>query len=211
MLVALLFGLAIGFLGSIPIAGPIAALVVEKGLEGRYRSGAFIALGGALPEGAYAYLACWGFSTFLVEYAWIELVARAAAAVLMVGLAIKFLRYRTKSGEPQPDTHEGRSFGLGFTITALNPTLIATWTAATTTLYAVRPVRLGPLEALGFATGATVGVIGWFLLLLGLMRRYRDRFQAATLDRAIRGVGWLLLIGAAWFAWQFVAGLLARP
>ncbi len=210
MLPAILFGLAIGFIGSIPIAGPVAALVVERGLEGRFRGGAYIALGGALPEGGYAYLACWGFSTFLVEYAWIELTARGAAALLMVGLGIKFLRYRSKAAEAARSEREsGRgAFALGFSITALNPTLIATWTAATTTLCAIRPVRLGATESLGFAGGATVGVIGWFLLLLGLMRRYRDRFQQATLERAIRGIGGFLLLGAAWFAWRFVSGLI---
>jgi threonine/homoserine/homoserine lactone efflux protein len=210
VLVALLIGLAVGFLGSVPVAGPIAALVVERGLSGRFRSGAYVALGGALPEAAYAYLACWGFSTFLLEYAWIEIASRGAAAVLLVGLGVTFARYRSKAaGETKRDGDGAfRNFWIGFTITALNPTLIATWTAATTTLYAIWPVRLGVPEAAAFAGGAMVGILAWFMLLLVLMRRYRSRFRKETLDRAIRVVGVFLLVLATWFAWRFVSALL---
>ena len=46
MLLAALIGLALGFFGSVPVAGPIAALVVSRGVQSRFRSGVFIALGG---------------------------------------------------------------------------------------------------------------------------------------------------------------------
>lgn len=206
MLFALLIGLAFGFVGSVPVAGPIAALVVRRGLEGRFRSGAYVAIGAALPEAGYAYLAFWGFSTFLARYTWIEPVSRGAAALILAALAITFIRYRPKE---QVESREGsgdalRSFWLGFTITALNPTLIATWTAATTTLYSVRAVALAPRDALAFATGAGVGIALWFLVLLALMKRFHGRFRQDTLGRIVRGFGWFLVALAAWFTWRFV-------
>jgi threonine/homoserine/homoserine lactone efflux protein len=207
---ALLIGLAFGFFGSVPVAGPIAALIVQRGLAGRYRSGVFIALGAAIPEGAFAYLAFWGFSTFLSKYPWIDTVARGAAMVLLLLLAIAFSRQETK---PPEVTEKGsdeahKSFWLGFTITALNPTLIATWTAAATTLASMRDVPLSPREAAVFAVGAVVGIVGWFLSLLGLMRRYRSKFKPESLDRAVRIMGFTLFGLAAYFAWRFVDALL---
>jgi threonine/homoserine/homoserine lactone efflux protein len=207
VLFALLIGLAFGFLGSVPVAGPIAAIVVRRGLEARFRSGAFVAIGAALPEAGYAYLAFWGFSTFLAQYAWIEPVSRGAAAVILVVLAVTFMRYQPR-GDVTAREGSGdaiRSFWLGFTITALNPTLIATWTAATTTLYSVRAVALAPRDALAFATGAAVGIVAWFMVLLALMKRFRGRFRQETLGRVVRGFGWFLAALAAWFVWRFAA------
>ncbi len=209
MIFALLIGVAFGFFGSVPIAGPIAALVVQRGIAGRFRSGAYIALGAALPEGGFAYLAFWGFSTFLAKYAWIDPVARGGAACILVALAVAFSRQRSK---PEQIAETGsddaqKSFWLGFTITALNPTLIATWTAAATTLASVRAAPLSPREAIFFAFGAMVGVVGWFLALIGLMKRYRAKFEPATLDRSVRVMGYALFVLAAWFVWRFIDAL----
>lgn len=209
VLFALLLGLAMGFLGSVPVAGPIAAIIVRKGLEGRFKSGAWVAVGGALPEAGYAYLAFWGFSTFLAQYAWIELVSRGAAAAILIVLALAFMRYRTRAEEvDRPGSSDAlKSFWVGFTITALNPTLIATWTAATTTLYSIRTVHFSPRDALAFALGAAVGIVAWFFVLLGLMRRFRDRFSQTTLDRVVRGFGWFLLATSGYFVWRFIDAL----
>ncbi len=72
MLSALLAGFLFGFIGSMPVAGPIAGLVLSRGLQGRFASGANIAVGAALAEAAYACLAFWGFSTLLADHGWID-------------------------------------------------------------------------------------------------------------------------------------------
>jgi hypothetical protein len=56
VLVTALLGLAFGFVGSIPVAGPISALVLYRGLDRRYKAATFIGVGGAVAEGAYAFL-----------------------------------------------------------------------------------------------------------------------------------------------------------
>ena len=48
MLTAALIGFCFGFFGSIPVAGPIAALVLKRGLTGRFRSAALVGAGGAI-------------------------------------------------------------------------------------------------------------------------------------------------------------------
>ncbi|MBI4954668.1 MAG: LysE family transporter [Myxococcales bacterium] len=211
MLLAALIGLAFGFIGSIPVAGPIAALVFERGLVGRFRSGVFISLGAAVAEGAYAFLAFWGFSTYLKDYPIIEPISRAVAAAILVGLGIMFARYRSKpdEGSVRKSDSAATSFALGLSITALNPTFIATWTAVVTMLYSTG-VDLSRAQAVPFSLGSVLGIVGWFATLLGLIRRYRDRFTRATLDKIVRGIGWFLLVCAVYFAVQFVRYVVAH-
>ncbi len=206
MLIAILLGFLFGWFGSVPVAGPIAALVVTRGMQGRFRAGAFIALGGGLVEAAYAFLAFLGFSTFLTDYPLVIPISRGVAAVVLLILGITFARPQAeqkKSDIPPRDSALG-SFLLGAWICAVNPTLIATWAAVVTTIYSIELVDLQSSQALPFALGACVGIAGWFLTLLWIIRRYRERFSPKVLARVIRGIGFALLVVAAWFAWRFV-------
>ncbi|HEX4351981.1 MAG TPA: LysE family transporter, partial [Polyangiales bacterium] len=154
MVAAALLGFCFGYIGSMPVAGPIAVLVFGRGLEDRTRNGLYLASGAAIAESVYAYLAFWGFSAFLVQHRWIEPTSRVAAAVILTLLGVHF--YRRKPPMPvegealveKPRGGNKRSFFLGFTITALNPTLLATWTAAVTTIYSLDIVSFDSAEAL---------------------------------------------------------------
>ncbi len=206
MLLALLIGFAFGFFGSIPVAGPVAALVLKHGMTGRAKSGAWVGLGCAAAEALYAFVAVWGFATYLAEYPWIEPTSRAVAALILGALAVVFLRYRSpKASEDRaPVESPLKSLSVGFSVTLLNPTLIATWTGATTTLYSTGLVELSARSAPWFAAGAFAGISGWFAGLSYLLHRVSGNFRTATIDRAVRGVGVVLLLLAAWFAWRFI-------
>lgn len=210
MLLAALLGFTFGFVGSIPVAGPISALVFSRGLQGRYRSGVFIAAGGGVAEAAYAFLAFWGFSAYLTRYAFIVPTSRALAAIILTGLGISFIRSRNmqESNRTARADTGWASFALGLTITALNPTLIATWTAAVTTLYSTQLLSFSTGQAVPFASGTMVGIAGWFLVLLWLLRTYKGRFTVATLHKIVRAVGVLLVGTALWFFVRFVQYLL---
>ena len=99
-------------------------------------------------------------------------------------------------------------FVLGFSIVALNPTLIATWTAAATTLFSTGLVEFAPDQALPFSLAACGGIVTWFAVLIKLVRRYRDRFRVETLTTIIRLMGWFLIAIGLWFVWSFVDWLL---
>lgn len=206
MLIALLLGFAFGWVGSIPVAGPIAALVVTRGIQGRFRSGAFIALGAALAEAGYACLAFWGFSTLLTRYPIVMPISRAAAAGVLAVLGVMFLRQReeTPASERELKDEAWASFALGAWISLVNPTLIATWTAVVTAVYSSELVELSGWMAVPFALGVCLGIAGWFLTLLGLIRRYRGRFSPKVLARLVRIIGAGLLGLAGWFGWRFV-------
>ena len=208
MLIAALLGFAFGWIGSVPVAGPISALVVTRGIQGRFRAAAWIAVGGGLAEAVYAFLAVWGFSTFLAQYPIIDPISRAGGAVVMTVLGITFIRKKTS--DASGSQHELRdsawgNFVLGAWICAINPTLIATWSAVATSLHGSGAVELNdPSMAYPFAAGCCLGITGWFLTLVVLIRRYRDRFSHVTLTKFVRVIGWLLLALAMWFGYRTV-------
>ena len=204
MLVTALVGFLFGFIGSMPVAGPIAVLVFTRGVEGRYRSGLFIAIGAALSEQIYAFLAFWGFSTFLADYPWIVPVSRALAALVLLSLGIVLARHRAAEPDASPKERVGGSFLVGFTISALNPTFLATWTAATATLFSTGLVTFSPWLAAPFALAGAAGIILWFALLVALLRRYRGRFRQETLTKVVRVMGYFLIGVSGVVAVEFV-------
>ena len=209
MALAALVGFLFGFLGSVPVAGPIAVLVFSRGVDGRHRSGMSIAVGGALAEGIFACLAFWGFAEFLARYPVMEPISRVLAVVVLTILGVTFLR-RKVTTHLHSDRKEGwgGGFMLGFSITALNPTLIATWAFATSTLFSTNLVEFTPIMTLPFGGGAIVGIVAWFTVLLQLVRKYRERFSEHTLNRVIQVMGVFVLVVAAGFAVMLVHGLL---
>jgi threonine/homoserine/homoserine lactone efflux protein len=208
MLIAAIIGFLFGFIGSMPVAGPIAALVFSRGIEGRFRSGLGVAAGGALAEGIYACLAFWGFAELLAQYPVMIHISRGVAVVVLTALGIMFLKRKPRRREaPRKREGWGGSLALGFTITALNPTLIATWSAAATTLFSTGLVAFRSTLALPFGLSAVAGIVAWFSLLLWLVRRYRGRFSDRTLNRLIRVMGVFLLGVAVYFVVLLVRGL----
>jgi threonine/homoserine/homoserine lactone efflux protein len=207
MLIALLLGFVFGFIGSMPVAGPVAILVFGRGLQNRARSGVYLAAGSAVAESVYAYLAFWGFSALLKQYPWIEPVSRALAAVILTALGLRFALARQQperaTEQPLPNVGNKRSFLLGITITTLNPTLMVTWGMAVTTLHSFDLVSFDAKRALPFSIGVWLGICGWFTVLLLLLARFKDRFHRSTLDRAVRAMGGLLTMLGLVFAVRF--------
>ena len=203
MIIAALIGFLFGFVGSMPVAGPIAALVFTRALQGRTRSGMHIAIGGAVAEAIYAALAFWGFAELLVEYPWVRQASNVTAAVILSALGVIFIRHETTEPRETADAERpGSGLLLGFTITLLNPTLIVTWAAAAATLLSTGLVQFEARHALPFSLGAMAGIVLWFATLLRLVTHFRDRFSYAALARVIRAMGWGLIVIATWFAWQ---------
>jgi threonine/homoserine/homoserine lactone efflux protein len=192
---ALIIGLILGFLGSMPIAGPTAAIVASRGLENRASSGLAISIGSAVGEAIYAFAAFWGITALMGRFPFILPASRLFGCVIIVGLGIYFVARRAS---PPPDNHDEakglRNVLLGFTIAIVNPTLIVTWTAAVGIGHATGLLRASANDAFPFALGAGAGIVGWFATLLWALGHFRARLQATTLDRVIRGMGVVLIV-----------------
>lgn len=201
MVVAVLVGFAFGFIGSMPVAGPIALLVLRLGLNQDARHARSVAIGGAVAEGIYSLLAFWGLSTVLDRYPRILPASRIVGAALCLGLGIVLLLHRPKPGPPagQSERRKGgtkRSLLGGFLLTALNPTLLVTWTAALAALHSTGLVTLSPERAVPFALAVFLGIVAWFSTLLSLVRRFKGRWSPASVEWLIKGMGALLVVAA---------------
>ena len=204
MVTVMLFGFLFGFAGSMPPMGPISVLVISRSIEGRFRSGFSIGVGAAVAEAAYAALAFWGFSALLARYAWVVPVSHIVAALLLTALGLTLLLRRRLVQAAEPRERSAGNLLLGFTISALNPTFLATWTAAMTVLYSTELVELSPVHAIPFALAVLAGIVSWWVVLVVLLRKYRGRFRPTTLAGAMRVMGVLLVVMGLWFAWDFL-------
>src|SRR5262245_24321492 len=126
MLLALIIGAVLGFIGSMPVAGPIAVLVVTRGLGTSSRGAAArIAAGAALVESIYAFLAFWGLGAVLHRFPMIAPASRLLGAGLLITVGVYLLRRGATTPQDPPaeapvasDNRGGLL--LGMTITALN-------------------------------------------------------------------------------------------
>jgi threonine/homoserine/homoserine lactone efflux protein len=206
MLTVTIAGLLFGFFGSMPLAGPISVLVFSRGVQGRFKTGFFTSLGASVAESIYAFAAFWGLSAILEEFPAIEPWSRGLAAILLTYVGITLMREKGLAAAQEGRERKRHAVLVGFLVTALNPTLLATWTAATTTLLASGWVPFKPSYAWFFAAGVLVGDIAWYSLLLRMTGLYRSRVGMKALVTTIRVTGGFLVVLGAYFAWLVVAG-----
>lgn len=198
---AALLGVLLGFIGSMPVAGPIALLVVRKGLKGRYDEGAAVALGASVPEAVYCGMALLGFDFLFERYPVVSSASQVIGAIMLLMLGFAFALMKPTDAEQDLELPKRNAkaapFITGFTVAALNPTLIATWSGVAAVLYAT----VGPfsdLEKLFFPVGVGLGNFLWFAVLLSLMQRHSARFSPAGVTRIIRVIGVVVIAFGVW-------------
>jgi threonine/homoserine/homoserine lactone efflux protein len=206
-LTALVLGFGMSFVGTMPVAGPVSLLVLARGLDGRHRGGLLLALGGALGEGGYAALAWLGVGALMARFPVVLQASRVPAAAILVGLGLAFVLRRAPVPAPAPAADRGGgSFALGLTVAAVNPTYLATWSAAVAVVHAAGAAA-SVWVAPAFAAGVAGGTLAWFWLMLLLVRRHRGRFRPETIGAALRVTGAAMVALGVWFAVVFVRDL----
>ncbi len=208
---ALLFGLLLGFLGSMPIAGPTAAVVISKGLDNEGHAGLCVGVGSAIAEAIYAFVAFWGLAALLSRLPHLVAVSRLVACSILAALGVYFVTRRRRSASPalasRPPTSP-RSALLGFTMTAVNPTLLLSWSAAIGIAHSTGLLRVDASNAFPFAVGVGVGIASWYALLGWLLARFRKRVTPVVLRRVTCGMGvFLILLGVGFGVRVLTAGL----
>jgi threonine/homoserine/homoserine lactone efflux protein len=211
VLAALLVAFVLSFVASMPIAGPIAVIVVSKGLSGQARVGLFIAIGAAVAEAGYAGLAFLGITAMIERFPLLLPISRLIGCAILLALGVYFVARTPKQrddepapGEPAKGTDPPRrtdlgSAALGFSITAVNPTLIVTWTGAVSAVHAAKLLRVHELDALPFAVGVLAGIISWFALFLVLLGRFKRKLDPSSIERVIKGMGLVLIVAGIGF------------
>jgi threonine/homoserine/homoserine lactone efflux protein len=203
VLVVSLIAFVLGFVGSMPLAGPISVMVVSRGVTGYFREALLLALGASLAEGLYAGGAFWGFSALLARYALAIPISHAVTSVVLIAVGIHFLRWKpTEEVEGAVAKRgAGRSaFALGFTASIVNPTLLITWSAVTTAIYSRQIVHMTGLMAIPFGVAAAAGIAAWNVVIVAILKRYRHKFPKRAIQWVIRGMGAVLILIALWSA-----------
>ena len=203
MLTAVAIGFAAGVIGSIPVAGAVSVLVMERGLAGRVRRGLLLAGGAALAEGLWCLAARLGVGTILARWPLTAGVADVVGVVVLLAVGTWFLvvgRRRTAdvlaTAEPAPAAPR-RDFGLGFVLVAANPAVLFNWMAALAVIvgFGLRPLA-GPPGS--FSLGVVLGVWAWFAVLLLILDRLRGRIPAAARAHVLTVMGGLLMVLGIW-------------
>jgi threonine/homoserine/homoserine lactone efflux protein len=203
LLAICVLAMAFGFVGSMPLAGPIAILAVSRATQKKYGDAFRIGMGAAVAEGVYAGLAFWGYTTFLARHAIVVPISHGATALVLVGIGIRFVAWKPTQGTKRTLNRAGTAL-LGFSVSAINPTLLLTWSAAVAFLYS-KGLREPPaLYAVPFGLSAAAGIGSWFVALTALLKRYGGKLPTAALTWTVRGMGLVLVGLGLWSGVQLV-------
>jgi threonine/homoserine/homoserine lactone efflux protein len=195
--------LAFGFVGSMPIAGPVSVMVLSRSARRRFDEALHIGLGAAVAEAIYAGLAFFGYTTFLARDELVVPISHAVTAVVLMALGGVFLFF---SPNEKKDTRENKTgtFLLGFSVSAVNPTLLVTWGAATAFLFSRGLGETSALAAVPFGLCAGAGVGAWFALFVVVLRKYEGKLPRKVLTWIVRLLGLALVGLGVWSAVQLV-------
>ncbi len=192
-------GFGMGFLGSIPLAGPVALLVMTKGLSREFYRAGFIACGASLAEGIMAACAFAGVGIIYERFPDMERVFQWLGTAVLVGVGAWFwIRglSRSSPAEPQPERQEGgmSAFLIGFGLVIGNLGMIGTWGAAIAAIETTGILSPGSGHAVAFGLGVCAGVFSWFLLLLKLICKYGDIIADSALNILVKVIGCVLCV-----------------
>jgi threonine/homoserine/homoserine lactone efflux protein len=145
-------GLIVGFVFSMPIAGPISILITSNALKGKIRYCNLAALGASVADFVYVFCAVFGLTRF---YSFLK---PAIPYVLLVGMLFLFYLGHTISTTRIDMNHlheekgstklkkQRSGFVSGFLINFLNPTLFFGWLTSSF-------IVISLVSSLGFNTG----------------------------------------------------------
>jgi threonine/homoserine/homoserine lactone efflux protein len=199
LLVALGLGAGLALAGSIPMTGPLALLVIDRIITGQRRAALWIALAGALVEGVIAAAVATLLPQVLRHSEAIVMRARLSGALVIFAIGMT-LAIRPELLDSIKTDRKRQSFAAGFLTTALNPTLLATWTVTVTALHANGLLEGTDGTGIAFGLGAGAGALAWFVFLLLLARRSRLTGLNKHRKGFGRGIGIVLaVLGAGLF------------
>jgi threonine/homoserine/homoserine lactone efflux protein len=199
-------GFGIAFVGSMPMSGPVAVLFMARILNAERATAFLVALGGSVVEAGYA-LGVASLLPHLVGRTQAVVVASLALGSVVVTTLGVVLIARPNLIHATTETSARRGFMRGALSSLLNPTLLATWTVAVSTLYANGWLSKHFSSAAGFALGVGLGSLAWFGILLAITKARRVRVTPALRTKLLRAMGCLLVLSGIFLAVRFVVAL----
>jgi threonine/homoserine/homoserine lactone efflux protein len=146
-----LVGLLVGFIFSMPIAGPISILITSKALDGKVRYCNLAALGASVADFIYVFCAVFGLTKFysFLKPAIPYMLFVGMIFLLVLGYKISKTRIDLKhindNNKLPQIKKEMNGFLAGFLLNFLNPTLFFGWLTSSF-------IVISLLSSLGFST-----------------------------------------------------------
>ena len=130
---------------------------------------------------------------------WIQVVG--AILLLVLGGYFLFAKF---SDEPTTTTPSRWGDWSGMLISALNPSLILTWSALVAIAIATTSIDPTIPQKLLFASGVGVGIALGYVTLITTMRQWGEALNASVIRTIIRVVGAGFIAGSVWNIVQLV-------
>jgi threonine/homoserine/homoserine lactone efflux protein len=146
-------GLIVGFIFSMPIAGPISILITSKALKGEMKYCTLATIGASFADFIYVFIAVFGLTKLYSLYKPIIPYVLLGGAVFLLYIGFKIVKTKLDldnidsiSQHPKKKIKERGGFWTGFMLNFLNPTLFIGW--LTSSFFVISMVA-----SLGFNTG----------------------------------------------------------
>jgi threonine/homoserine/homoserine lactone efflux protein len=177
-MIALIIGLAVGFLMCIPV-GPINVWVVNTFLKHNFRSAFSIALGGSAMDFTYFMVVLTGLSFFTFSHQ-TSITLKIVGVLFLFIFGLKELLSKAKlidenevADKKKP--HASSYFLLGVLIYTSNPTLIATMSGLAAVIKSWHAFSFNFINYFFLSLGVALGSAGWFFFMLKMVERYQNR------------------------------------
>jgi len=213
LLIALVTGLAAGFLVSMPI-GPINITIINEGAQRGFLRAWMVGLGAVTMDVIYCSVGLAGFSG-LFEGKKVRALMELMSFMLVTFLGFKYLLMRsvkTTSHTAQvieEHLHPHTAYMTGLVRVLGNPAALLLWVTLSATFVAHEWVDPFLLSKVLCVVGVAIGATSWFTLISYAVSRSHKQFSDKTLLRLSQGSGALLLSAAVFIAGRLVL-MLAR-
>jgi L-lysine exporter family protein LysE/ArgO len=186
MLLALLRGLVVGFVGGIPV-GPVNAAVIDTAMRKCVRRALAIGVGGAFVDFLYSQIAVMGLSSLLSGQPSLATAFLGIGGIVLVVLGVKTTAAPPIDDvSPPPPADKGAllsSFLSGVLLTVANPACLVSWVLLAGTVLQ----GLGRFEVFVAGIGIFAGTSVWFALIAWLAAKGRVKLgpRAAWVTRTV--------------------------
>jgi len=133
-------------------------------------------------------------------------LSRAVTAIVLAAIGVRFVFWRPTADRDVRENKAGTAL-LGFSVSAINPTLLLTWSAAVAALYSHGLEEAPAIYAIPFGLCAAAGIAAWFVTLAALFKKYGGKLPQAALTWIIRSMGLVLVVLALWSGVKLVRSL----
>jgi threonine/homoserine/homoserine lactone efflux protein len=186
-------GALLGFLVSVPPAGPAVLMVLHRALQGESWRGFLLGLGTTAANLPYIALGALGYGAVLERFPRLSAGFDLLGALVLVLIAVHQLRSPVEIGAP---TGSGARNDIvtGFVLGITNPTRLFTW-AMVAAIVSEPEVALDGSRLAAWTLAVAVGQVAWWATLLTAWRQWGHRVSAGVRSRVMQGIaaGALLL------------------